>query len=150
MESKAKTPRTISDTTLDRYLGAILALRQRIPIVRSVDVANHLGNSKACVSMALKQMILQELVRLGPHGALLLTETGERRATGHRDSNDYFHWLLVQSGVMENDARMEAAAITRALSRPSFEALQHYLTRMGIPPVPSPEANIKQQQAVSK
>ena len=72
MEKKAKAPRVISDTTLDRYLGAILALRQRIPIVRSVDVANHLGNSKACVSMALKQMILQELVRIGPHGALLL------------------------------------------------------------------------------
>ena len=52
MEKKAKAPRVISDTTLDRYLGAILALRQRIPIVRSVDVANHLGNSKACVSMA--------------------------------------------------------------------------------------------------
>jgi Mn-dependent DtxR family transcriptional regulator len=150
MEKKVKAPRVISATTLDRYLGAILALRQRIPIVRSVDVANHLGNSKACVSMALKQMILQELVRLGPHGALLLTETGERRATGHRDSYNYFQWLLVQSGVMEDDARTEAAAITRALSRPSFEALQCYLTRMGIPPVPTREGDTEKQQAVSK
>ena len=65
MEKKAKAPRVISDTTLDRYLGAILALRQRIPIVRSVDVANHLGNSKACVSMALKQMTVQQLVEIG-------------------------------------------------------------------------------------
>jgi Mn-dependent DtxR family transcriptional regulator len=132
MESKAKTPRTISDTTLDRYLGAILALRQRIPIVRSVDVANHLGNSKACVSMALKQMTAQELVRVGPHGALLLTDAGERRASGHRDSYDYFRRLLVQSGVTEADADAEADAITRALSRRSFEALQGYLARMGV------------------
>ena len=150
MEKKAKAPRVISDTTLDRYLGAILALRQRIPIVRSVDVANHLGNSKACVSMARKQMILQELVRIGPHGALLLTESGERRAAGHRDSCDYFQWLLVQSGVVEPAARTEAAAITRALSRPSFEALQGYLTRMGIPPGPGGDAPIQEQQAVSK
>lgn len=132
MERKAKAPRTISDTTLDRYLGAILALRQRIPIVRSVDVANHLGNSKACVSMALKQMTTQELVRVGPHGALLLTDAGERRASGHRDSCDYFRRLLVQSGVTEAEADAEADAITRALSRQSFEALQGYLTRMGV------------------
>ena len=132
MEKKAKTPRVISDTTLDRYLGAILALRQRIPIVRSVDVANHLGNSKACVSMALKQMTVQQLVEVGPHGVLLLTEAGERRATGHRDSCRYFQRLLVQSGVPEQEAHTEAAAITRVISRPSFEALQGYLARMGI------------------
>lgn len=132
MEKKAKAPRVISDTTLDRYLGAILALRQRIPIVRSVDVANHLGNSKACVSMALKQMTVQQLVEVGPHGALLLTEAGERRTTGHRDSCRYFQRLLVQSGVPEQEAHTEAAAITRVISRPSFEALQGYLTRMGI------------------
>ncbi len=132
MERKAKTPRSISDATLDRYLGAILTLRQRIPIVRSVDVANHLGNSKACVSMALKQMIVQELVQVGPHGALLLTDSGERRATGHRDSCDYFKRLLVLSGVTEQEAHAEAAAITRAISRPSFEALQGYLARMGV------------------
>ena len=132
MEKKARAPRTISDTTLDRYLGAILTLRQHIPIVRSVDVANHLGNSKACVSMALKQMTVQQLVQVGPHGALLLTEAGERRATGHRDSCSYFQRLLIRSGVPEQEAHAEAAAITRAISRPSFEALQDYLARMGI------------------
>lgn len=132
MENNAKAPRAISDTTLDRYLGAILALRQRIPIVRSVDVVKHLGNSKACVSMALKQMTVQQLVQVGPHGALVLTEAGERRATVHRDSCDYFRLLLVRSGVAEQEAHAEAAAITRAISRPSFEALQRYLAGMGI------------------
>ena len=132
MEKKATAPRVISDTTLDRYLSAILTLRQRIPIVRSVDVANHLGNSKACVSMALKQMTVQQLVQVGPHGALLLTIAGERRATGHRDCCRYFQRLLVQSGIPEQVALSEAAAITRAISRPTFEALQDYLTRMGI------------------
>ena len=35
------------------------------------------------------------------------------------------------------DINAEAAAITRALSRPSFEALQSYLARMGIPDGPT-------------
>ena len=129
---KARSPRAISDATLDRYLSAVLTLRQRIPIVRSVDVAAHLGNSKACVSMAVKQMTVQHLVQVGPHGALLLTEAGERRATGHRDSCRYFQRLLVLSGVPEQEAHAEAAAITRAITRPSFKALQGYLEQMGI------------------
>ena len=71
-------------------------------------------------------------MQVGPHGALLLTDSGERRDTGHRDSCDYFKRLLLLSGVGEQVALAEAAAITRAISRPSFEALQEYLTRMGV------------------
>ena len=134
MEKKAKATRIISDTTLDRYLSAILTLRQRIPLVRSVDVANHLGYSKACISMAVKQMTAQALVQIGPHGSLVLTDDGERRAMAHQVSCSYFFRLLVQSGVAEEDAAPEAAAITRALSRPSFEALQRYLADRGVQP----------------
>ena len=134
MERKAKAPRVISDATLDRYLSAILTLRQRIPLVRSVDVANHLGNSKACISMAVKQMTAQALVQIGPHGSLLLTDEGERRARAHRVSFSYFFRLLVQSGVAEEDAKPEATAVTQALSHPSFEALQRYLAEHGVQP----------------
>lgn len=133
MEKKEKSPRVISDTTLDRYLGAILTLRQSIPIVRSVDVAGHLGYSKACVSMAVKQMTREELVRIERHGALVLTESGERRARDHRARCGYFRRLLVQSGVADDRASAEASAITRALSGGSFEALWRYLAQKGVP-----------------
>lgn len=133
MEDKQKPARVISDATLDRYLSAILALRQLLPIVRSVDVANDLGYSKACVSMALKQMTREALVCIGSHGALLLTEEGERRAERHRERSLYFHRLLTESGVEDAAARDEAAALTRAVSGDTFDALRGYLKRAGVP-----------------
>lgn len=132
MQAKEKAPRVISDATLDRYLGAILALRWDIPIVRSVDVAAALGCSKACVSMVLKQMTREGLVRVERHGALVLSEDGERRARRQRDCWDYFRRLLVRSGVPDADAGREADALARAVSEASFEALARYLAENGV------------------
>ena len=62
MEKKERPQRVISGATLDRYLGAIVVLGRRLAIVRSVDVAGYLGYSKACVCVAVKQMIQEGLV----------------------------------------------------------------------------------------
>ena len=59
---QTSTNRVMGEATLDRYLAAILALSDRLPLVRSVDVAGLLGCSKACVSMARKQLRQQALV----------------------------------------------------------------------------------------
>lgn len=132
MEKRAKSQRVISDATLDRYLGAIMALRRRVAIVRSVDVAGYLGYSKACVCVAVKQMIQEGLVLVERHGALVLSEEGERRARAHTERLSFFQSLLISSGVGAEDARQEADAITRAMSRASFEALRAYLNSRGV------------------
>ena len=133
MEKREKTGRVISGATLDRYLAAILGLRRRLAIVRSVDVASYLGYSKACVCVAVKQMIQEELVLVERHGALVLSPEGERRARAHLERCDYFRGLLLESGVEAEAARQEADAITRALSGNSFEALRKYLVSQGVP-----------------
>ena len=135
MEKREKTGRVISGVTLDRYLAAILGLRRRLAIVRSVDVASYLGYSKACVCVAVKQMIQEELVLVlvERHGALVLSPEGERRARAHLERCDYFRGLLLESGVEAEAARQEADAITRALSGNSFEALRSYLVSQGVP-----------------
>ena len=132
MEKKERTGRVISDATLDRYLAAILVLRRRVAIVRSVDVAGYLGYSKACVCVAVKQMIQEALVLVERHGALVLSETGERRARAHMERLDFIRALLLESGVEDEAARSEADAITRALSGRSFEALRAYLSSRGV------------------
>lgn len=132
MEKKERTQRVISDVTLDRYLTAILVLRRRVAIVRSVDVAGYLGYSKACVCVAVKQMIQETLVLVERHGALVLSETGERRARAYMERCDFFHGLLEESGVEADCARAEADALTRAMSGRSFEALRRYLDSRGV------------------
>ena len=132
MEKNSKPQRVISPATLDRYLAAIMVLRRRVAIVRSVDVAGYLGYSKACVCVAVKQMIQEALVLVERHGALVLSPEGERRARAHLERCDFIQGLLMDSGVAEDAARLEADAITRALSGPSFEALRRYLSSFGV------------------
>ena len=132
MEKKTRPPRVIGDATLDRYLAAIVVLRRRVAIVRSVDVAGYLGYSKACVCVAVKQMIQKRLVLVERHGSLVLSPEGERRAMAHLERSEFFKMLLLESGVEASAARQEADAITRAMSGASFEALRRYLRSRGI------------------
>ena len=92
----------LNSITIDRYLHAILALQSRYLVVRAVDVAAWLDCSKPSVSVAVKQMIQADLVYIGHHYALLLTE----------------------SGVDEAVARKEAGALACSLSNPSLEAIR--------------------------
>lgn len=132
MEKKERPQRVISGATLDRYLGAIVVLGRRLAIVRSVDVAGYLGYSKACVCVAVKQMIQEGLVLVERHGSLVLSDEGSRRAQAYLDRCSFFHMLLMESGVEADAARQEADAITRAMSGPSFEALRRYLSDRGV------------------
>ena len=132
MEKKERPQRVISGATLDRYLGAIVVLGRRLAIVRSVDVAGYLGYSKACVCVAVKQMIQEGLVLVERYGSLVLSEEGSRRAQAHLERCDFFRTLLLESGVEAEAARQEADAITRAMSGASFEALRRYLSDRGV------------------
>lgn len=117
----------ISDATMDRYLATILALSRRTSAVKSVDVAALLGCSKACVSMALKQMLRQELVKREGRGPLVLSEAGRRRAVPYLERFEYFYSLLTKAGVDDDSAKAEADAIAAALSAQSFDRLRKCL-----------------------
>ena len=127
MQNNTSAARNIGEATLDRYLSAILALSAQLPIVRSVDVARRLDCSKACVSMALKQMQVQALVRVEAHGALVLSKEGLRRAERWQRRCECFKRLLLQSGIDAGTAAQEAQAVARALSAETGEAVRAYL-----------------------
>ena len=114
----------LNERTMDRYLHAILLLGKRFLVVRAVDVAAWLEYSKASVSVAVKQMLDEKLVRIGNHGALLLTEDGERRASAFHERYDFFNRMLTEAGVDENVAKKEAGALAGCLSNPSLKAVK--------------------------
>ena len=124
---QTSTNRVMGEATLDRYLAAILALSVRLPIVRSVDVARLLDCSKACVSMALKQMQQRSLVGVEAHGALMLSGEGLRRAQAWQRRCDCFERLLLRCGVDPDTAAREAQAVARALSAETGDAVTAYL-----------------------
>ncbi len=118
----------LNDRTMDRYLHAILLLGTRFLVVRAVDVASWLEYSKASVSVAVKQMLDEKLVRIGSHGALLLTSDGERRASAFHERYDFFNRMLTEAGIDEAIARKEAGALAGSLSAASMDAVKKRLS----------------------
>ena len=127
MEQFTKPAIVVGPATMDRYLATILALSRRAPVVRSVDVAAYIGCSKACVSVAVKQMIRDALIVRDGRGPLVLSEAGKRRASPYLERYEYFYRLLMSAGVDDNSAKEEADAIAAALSTRSFENLRKHL-----------------------
>ena len=59
------------------YLEAILQLSEKGKLVRSIDVANHLGFSRPSVSIAMKKLKQEGLVDVKDNGELILTTRGK-------------------------------------------------------------------------
>ena len=124
MEQFTKPAIVVGPVTMDRYLATILALSRRAPVVRSVDVAAYIGCSKACVSVAVKQMIRDALIVRDGRGPLVLSEAGKYRAAPYLERFEFFYSLLTDAGVDVGSAKDEADAIAAALSAHSFEILK--------------------------
>ena len=48
--------RTFVNESAENYLETILILSKKLPVVRSVDIANELGFTKPSVSVAMKNL----------------------------------------------------------------------------------------------
>lgn len=119
------------------YLEAIYRIMLEGPkgdgSVRSVDVAEHLGVSKASVNKAVMMLKETGMVEQNRYGRVTLTEEGERYAAlvwrTHRALRTF---LTTDLGVDEKTADQEACLMEHALSADTLERLIHYLEGQGI------------------
>lgn len=111
------------------YLEAILVIRQRRGMVRSIDIANELGFSKPSVSIAMKklresgciEMDADGYIRLLPAGAEIAEHIYER----HRTLTDFFTYL----GVSEEVASADACKVEHDLSDETFQKIKEHVRR---------------------
>ena len=82
----------------ENYLEAILMLSKKLPVVRSVDIANELGFKKSSVSIAMKKL---------------------------RQEN-HSKWLI-ELGVPEEIATDDACQMEHVISKESFNAIKEYV-----------------------
>ena len=100
------------------YLEAIVMLGGTTDApVRSVDVANKLGVSKASVNKAISALKEQELVVQPHYGDITLTEAGYAYGR-HRM---LFDFLTKALGIEPEVAEVEACQMEHAISDASFE-----------------------------
>lgn len=58
----------------ENYLETILMLSQRLPVVRSVDIAKHMGFKKSSISVAMKHLKEYIYIAMTKSGFIYLTD----------------------------------------------------------------------------
>ena len=115
-----------SHESREDYLEAILILSQKLPMVRSVDVANYMEFSKPSVSVAVANLKNALLLTASPDGGLHLTDAGRALAEQIYERHRLLTEWLIGLGVDEETAAADACRIEHVISQQSFEALRRH------------------------
>ena len=111
------------------YLETILMLTQRMGRVRSIDVVNELGFTKASVSIAMKKLRENNLITVDGDGYIHLTEDGlaiaNRMYERHKLLSDWLTYL----GVPKDIATEDACRIEHVISDESFQCLKEAMSQ---------------------
>lgn len=110
----------------ENYLETILELGEKLPEVRSVDVANELGFKKSSVSVAMKNLREKEHITVTDAGFIYLTESGRKIAEMIRERHQLLMLWLTKLGVPEDIASEDACKLEHVLSVESFEAIKRH------------------------
>ena len=106
------------------YLEAILILRERQGLVRSIDVVHQLELTKPSVSVAMKRLRENGYIEMGSDGFIALLPPGEEIAQRIYTRHKLLTQFLVQLGVSEPVAAADACKIEHDLSDESFEKIK--------------------------
>ncbi len=114
------------------YLEAILMLSKDHDKVRSIDISELLGVTKASVSKAMANLERAGYVEMGKRD-VRLTESGMDVAQRMLERHVFFRELLLEAGVEDERATEEACHMEHCLSAESFGRLRDFLSEHGIP-----------------
>ncbi len=113
----------------ENYLEAILMLGDKNKYVRSIDVANELGFTKASVSVAMKSFRTEGYITMDEDGGIKLTEKGLEIAQKVRERHDVIAGVLIKIGVSEENAYADSCKIEHDISDETFEKLKIFLQK---------------------
>ena len=83
----------------EMYLETILVLKNRLGLVRSIDIANEMGFSKPTISVAMKKYREDGLVSMDDQGFINLTEEGRDIAEKIYERHQVISHVLMALGV---------------------------------------------------
>ena len=106
------------------YLEAILILERQSGAVRSIDLARHMGYSKASISHATSALRKGGFLVIDKGGCLRMTDKGHEIAERIYERHQFFTMQLITAGVDPEIAEYEACLIEHAVSQDSFEKIR--------------------------
>jgi len=112
----------------ENYLETIFILQEKNGTVRSIDVANELGYTKASVSRAMSILKKAEYIKIAESGNILLTESGRQKATQIFNRHKIITEFLMNTlQVDEALADKDACRIEHIISEEVFEKMKKYV-----------------------
>ena len=106
------------------YLEAVLVLQKKKVMVRSVDLARHMGFSKPSISHAVGVFKNGGFLTVDEDGYFHLTEDGREVAEKIYERHQFFTEQLVAVGVDRETAERDACRIEHAISEEAFQKLK--------------------------
>ena len=111
----------------ENYLEAILMLSKKLPVVRSVDIANELGFKKSSVSIAMKKLRQENHITVTDAGFIYLTDSGKEIANMIYERHEFISKWLIELGVPEEIATDDACQMEHVISKESFKAIKNHV-----------------------
>ena len=111
-------------TSGEDYLEAVLMLQQRHGMVRSVDLARHMGYSKPSISHAVGVLRGGGFLTVDQDGFLHLTGVGQEVAEKIYERHQFFTQWLIGAGIDPETAEQDACRMEHCISQKSFEKIR--------------------------
>lgn len=118
---------TINESA-ENYLETILILSKKLPVVRSVDIANETNFKKSSVSIGMKNLREKDLITVTDSGFIYLTDAGKDIAEMIFERHELISKWLMKLGVPEDIALADACKMEHVVSKESFEAIKKHVT----------------------
>ncbi len=117
----------IINESAENYLETILILSNKLPVVRSIDVANELDFKKSSVSIAMKNLKSNGHITVTDAGFIYLTESGREIAEKVYERHRFISSWLISLGVPEDIATEDACKMEHIISNESYAAIKDYI-----------------------
>lgn len=117
----------IENESAENYLETILILGRKLPVVRSVDIANELGFKKSSVSIAMKNLREKQHITVTDAGFIYLTDSGKHIAEMIYERHEFISEWLIKLGVDPDIAVEDACKIEHILSKESYGAIKNFV-----------------------
>lgn len=120
----------VVNESAENYLETILILSKKLPVVRSVDIANELGFKKSSISVAMKNLREKDHISVDKSGFISLTSSGLEIAEMIYERHQLLSSWLIQLGVPDKIAVEDACKIEHVISKESFCAIKSHVNHL--------------------
>lgn len=119
---------TINESVED-YLEAILVLKEKNGMVRSIDVVHHMNYSKPSISRAMSRLRENGYITMDQEGWLGLTDAGREIAERIYERHRLLTEWLTALGVDPEVAREDACRMEHDISAETFDCIRTHILR---------------------